>query len=118
MIPTIRTIQILTSCLNSHYKTKHVENPIVCDHCGQTYQNKYKLKDHSRVCDKTKPVLCETCSKVCRNPYALKRHIQTVHEERKFPCTNRNCTQIFPNEQSTTYFEQIMRCTYIVLCAT
>ena len=94
--------------LHSHYKTKHVENPIVCDHCGQTYQNKYKLKDHSRVCDKTKPVVCETCSKVCRNPYALKRHIHSVHEERKFPCTNQNCTQIFPNEQERKQHLQIV----------
>lgn len=85
--------------LDSHYKVKHVENPIVCDYCGQTYQNKYKLMDHARY-KIDKPVVCETCRKVYKNPYVLRKHILAVHEQRQFPCANQNCKKIFPSEHS------------------
>ena len=49
--------------LIEHYKFKHIEDTIICDHCGQSFQNKGKLKMHLRAVHGS-TVICDTCNKV------------------------------------------------------
>ena len=84
--------------LNAHYKSKHTEKPQVCDHCGKTFANYIRLRDHkSRY--QTKEVTCEACGKICRNNIKLRVHIKLVHAARRFQCQIGECKVLCPASQ-------------------
>ena len=79
--------------LVEHYKSKHMDDPVVCDHCGQSFQNNRKLKYHLRAHGSS--VVCEICNKVCGNLVKLRAHKRYVHNGKPFSCTYENCTMTF-----------------------
>ena len=84
--------------LNAHYKSKHTEKPQVCDHCGKTFANYIRLRDHkSRY--RTNEVTCEACGKICKNNIKLRVHIKLVHAERRFQCQIGECQVSCPASQ-------------------
>ena len=83
--------------LVEHYKIKHVEDPRICDHCGQSFQNKGTLKFHIRAAHGPS-VVCDTCNKVCGNLVKLKVHKRYIHSGKKVLCTYQDCTMAFPNK--------------------
>ena len=90
-------IDIKACNLVEHYKWKHIEDPVVCDNCGQSFQNKLKLNCHSRVAHGPS-VVCQICSKVCGNLFKLKFHTRNVHCEKNVSCTYQNCTMSFADK--------------------
>ncbi|KAG5880487.1 hypothetical protein JTB14_035198 [Gonioctena quinquepunctata] len=62
----------------AHYKA-HIEGPVVCHLCGDTYKNSVSLRSHIHYTHSTRTYLCEFCQKIFKKSYDLLLHIRRDH---------------------------------------
>ena len=80
-LPNCRKLFRTKEDLESHRKDhKHHANPNVCDYCGDTVENKLKLKMHILSLHRNEiGVSCGVCLIPMADPKALKEHVETEH---------------------------------------
>ena len=84
------------SLLQTHYRRAHTMDSIVCDHCGVSFGNAFKLKNHlGRLKSRNERVPCKKCSKTF-SKYDLSVHIKMKHTEPDmYKCPESNCQKSF-----------------------
>ena len=82
--------------LQAHYRKVHTIDPTVCDHCGVSFGNAFKLKNHlGHLKSRTERVPCKQCNKIVPK-YHISDHIKTKHTEPdKYKCSESNCQKSF-----------------------
>ena len=82
--PTLRS-------LKTHYYRCHVDEPVICDNCGESLKNQMAYYTHARYC-----TVREECS-ICNDgkKRILREHMRYVHREKDFPCEEDGCSLMF-----------------------
>ena len=84
------------NALKNHYKIYHLEDPVICSHCGESLMNKKLYIAHiNRSCNAVRVgQKCNLCDdgKTFKN---IKRHIRQAHEEKKIICNEDGCSLKF-----------------------
>ena len=83
--------------LQAHYRVVHTIDPTVCDHCGVSFGNAFKLKSHLvNIKRRSERVPCKQCNKTFSGKEILNYHIRTKHTEPdKYKCSESNCQKSF-----------------------
>ena len=88
--------------LKNHYQRCHVQDPVICAHCGDSLMNEKIYIEHiNRTCNaviraRQKCNLCD--GKTIKNITQLKIHMRNVHGERKFMCDVDGCSLKFVSQ--------------------
>ena len=82
------------TALKNHYHRCHVEDPVICPHCGESLMNSLIYVAHiNRSCNVRVRRKCNLCDgKTIKN---LTYHMKTVHGERKVVCDVDGCSLKF-----------------------
>jgi len=74
--------------LNMHIRSRHAEQPCVCEQCGMKCLNESRLEKHKTTHTGEKKHACLQCNKMFRSANSLSGHTQVAHsDERPFSCT-------------------------------
>ncbi|CAL1191995.1 unnamed protein product [Candida parapsilosis] len=69
----------------SHYNklkptnNPYCERPYVCQHCGASFNQRYRLTTHVRIHTGEKPFSCKYCGKTFARGDAVQSHIFSIH---------------------------------------
>ena len=82
--------------LQTHYRTAHTMDATVCDHCGVSFDNVFKLKNHlGNLKSRNEKVRCKKCGNYF-SKYDLSDHIKMKHTgPEKYKCSESNCQKSF-----------------------
>ncbi|XP_042278004.1 zinc finger protein 568-like isoform X2 [Thunnus maccoyii] len=69
-----------------HLNTYTGQKSLICDTCGKSFKERYKLNLHLRVHTGEKPHLCNTCGKRFSDLSASKRHMLIHTGEKPYSC--------------------------------
>ena len=87
--------------LKNHYHRCHVEDPVICPHCGESLMNSLIYVAHiNRSCNVRVRRKCDLCDgKTIKN---LTSHMKTVHGEKKVVCNVDGCSLKFVSQFDLT----------------
>ena len=84
--------------LKTHYIRCHIEDPKICENCGETFRNPLTLKIHTtdKRC-KTESKECSICGDGKKHKY-LRDHLHYFHKPRNTKCQEDECSKTFRND--------------------